>query len=704
MTINPYKYSRVLRKSCGKGQFCSYNSSAMAENILRIQMRKNENKKKKIRQSVCALFNSGGGKLVVKITDATIDRKDDTNVIDCIIHPIEQYFKSIITLSEVSENINICKSEYDCITLRISGLPALCTLNANLFLPTETEISLIPANELDTIRTILRGRIAEVSELKVPEQFLSGSHCGMRESKTIQFKHLKTEKTSKKDLGDRIIDNRFTDIISAFANASGGSIFYGINDYGKVVGESWSSEDERNKITEKLETAIQKMIWSESSRKIKRGKQWSMEFVPVKNSKNETITLTFIIVVSIQPCSGGVFTKEPESYHVEKNQVKKMHFNTWKANVFCKVAKPMPELPRQCWSTPEEAKNYMRLTQRLENFRQLGEWETIENLYETFTKENNSSVNTKLVYIFQLIAVKYRQGSDVAKELLRKFRKEMNKAEDKSIFEVEERYSTSAIERSKGKYKKAWCTIVEGLNLADKAPAGFVTASFFAQAASVLSYVVDYESFIGVSKENEDFKTKVDEHVKRAENYCHWALQHLMYVEDEFEIAREELKQRVYITLAVLYLKSVDPDHVPNSITVIENAAVMLSKAEKSLKILKGTPRLEYNHSRLLIAKSDLCFEKYQLEKTVDTRLELLKQSLQYVEEAQDLATEHGFEEIKKLCSPRKDKIKKLTGAKNDEKKSNEMIVSQQAKRRRNNVETTSWEDVESTSKKVRKS
>ena len=392
--------------------------------------------------------------------------------------------------------------------------------------------------------------------------------------------------------------------------------------------------------------------------------------------QNEAITLTFIIVVSVQPCSGGVFAEKPESHYIENNEVKEMPFEIWKENVFYKAAKPMPELQRLPWSTPKEAKNYMRLTERLENFRQLGRWETIEKVYENFTKESNFSVNTKLVVIFQLIAVKYRQGSDIARDLLEKFRAEMNKAEDKPIFELEERYSTSAIERSQGEYKEAWNTIDEGLKIAEKAPAGFVTASFFAQAASVLSHAADDESFFGMSDENEDLETKVDEHVKRAENYCHWALQHLMYVEDEFEIAREELKQRVKITLAVLYLKSIDIDHVSSS--AIKNAAAMISEAENSLMTLEGTPRLKYNHSRLLIAKSDLYFKKSLLEKTVNTRLELLKESSQYVKEAQDLATEHGFKEIKELCKSQKHKIgEEFTKVKHDQKKSDEMIVNE---------------------------
>ena len=50
--------------------------------------------------------------------------------------------------------------------------------------------------------------------------------------------------------------------------------------------------------------------------------QWDIEFVPVKNC--EETEKRFVIVASVSSCSGGVFTKEPESYYVENGKVKKM--------------------------------------------------------------------------------------------------------------------------------------------------------------------------------------------------------------------------------------------------------------------------------------------------------------------------------------------------------------------------------------------
>ncbi len=653
-----------------------------AENNLMIefsQAKTQSSTTKEIKKSVCALLNTNGGKLVLKANDATVD---NTINADKVIRPIEQYFKNIITVSEVHKKIKVVKREYDTIALRILGLSQLCTLSTNLFLPTNTEIPIIPATEQSDLQKILfRRRIVDITESekqKVPEQFFSGCDCGMRESKSVQFKNLKADETKHKDLADRIINNSFTNIMSAFANAFGGCIFYGINDDGIVVGELLKSQDDKSVITKKLETAVQKMIWPESLGKIERGKQWDIKFVPVTNcGNNEIIPLTFIIVVSVLPCSGGVFTKEPESYYVENGKVKVMSFDTWKRNMFFKVPNPSSGVERGCWSSKENERKYMSQTQCLEKFRQLGNWKKIEIGFKRLNEQNDLTVNTKLVSLFQIVTVNYRQDKfEDAKEQLEKFRDTMLLAEDKSIFDVEERYSASAIERSRGEYKEAWNIIKDGLKLADNAPAGFVPASFYAHAASVFSNLVNDESFVGMSKDDKGFEEKVHEHVERAKNYCHKALQHLAYVEDDFEIAREELKQRISITLASLCLRSASTDNLPISSSDIDMAEAKICESEESLMKLKGTPRLKYNNCRLLLVKCDLYFRKYQLEQT-DTGIEFLKESLRYVEEAEKLAKENSFEEIMRLCEPRKSQIqdkRQLEQANNNETKSNERI------------------------------
>lgn len=138
--------------------------------------------------------------------------------------------------------------------------------------------------------------------------------------------------------------------------------------------------------------------------------------------------------------------------------------------------------------------------------------------------------------------------------------------------------------------------------MARDAPAGFVIACFYVNAAYILSNLVNDNSFIGVDKNHEDFKAKVREHVEHAKLMCHMALQHLQYVEDNFEIAKEDLKQRISITLAFLHLKfsfssgPCDTDCASISNSDLQVIQAKISESETSLMTLKGTGRLDFNN------------------------------------------------------------------------------------------------------------
>ena len=124
---------------------------------------------------------------------------------------------------------------------------------------------------------------------------------------------------------------------------------------------------------------------------------------------------------------------------------------------------------------------------------------------------------------------------------------------------------------------------------------------------SSCSKLLDLDVFDGVSrKENYD----------RIEYLSDQPLQHLEYVINKaFEITKEELKQKINITQASVYLKSESMDRSRVSSLDVHQAAKKIHEAENSLKLLKGTARFCFNHCRLLLAKSDLCLRQYQLKK-----------------------------------------------------------------------------------------
>ena len=465
---------------------------------------------------------------------------------------------------------------------------------------------MLPVTEQDTLHDILfESRLVEILKHEVPQQCCYEHKTKFGESKTVEFKDIKAEKKGRNDFVSRAIKNDFADYVSGFANGSGGMIYYGIKDDGTVIGVLLPHEErDCQEITEKLQKEVRKMIWPEESGKIERGKQWNIKFVPVTNSNEKR----FVIAVSVFPCCAGVFTKEPESYYIEKKDkvklVKKMSFETWKRNMYLKVPEPK-EMNRTTWSSKRSEENYMSTTQELEKTRQCADWETIKA--ELTDSLKTTDINRQLICLFQMVAVQYRQGKfKIAENYLKQFRNIVTKTRDSSVFDVEERYSSSAIERSRGDYRKAWGIIEEGLPKADFAPAGFIPASLYAHGASVLSKLVQDKSFIDENKDDKDFKGNVRQHVKNAKRLCDMALQHLMYFKDDFKIAKEELEQRLNITLALLCLKSANEELASNS--DLKTVHDKIKEAEKSFKNLEqeGTSAFKFNYCRLLLAKSQL--------------------------------------------------------------------------------------------------
>ena len=101
--------------------------------------------------------------------------------------------------------------------------------------------------------------------------FVFGEALPFRESKDTQFKKIKCEKSKHCDLASRITNksNKLIFYVSAFANAGGGHIYYGVNNETNVVeGELITDKD---KIIKAVERAIKKMLWPKECGEPKRG-------------------------------------------------------------------------------------------------------------------------------------------------------------------------------------------------------------------------------------------------------------------------------------------------------------------------------------------------------------------------------------------------------------------------------------------------
>ena len=567
---------------------------------------------------------------------------------------------------------------------------ALITLNYNLCLATPNQvIHVLPTDALEEVVKIISREKSPLGELSsYKEDFFKGKNVEFKEDVNVQFKSLKAGATKCVTLADRVVNksNKLALYVSAFANHRGGHVYYGINDNGIVEGEEVSNKDE---IIRKVDKAINKLIWPDHCYKPKRGQEWDIFFVPVKNSEGEEIPSIFVIVIAVACCSGGVFVDAPESYHIVEGKVEKMSLTLWKAKFLSsatasatedsqplvttdRVGKEIPGdlhlLSRIRWTKKSNETRYMRLTEYSENLRQLGKWHGIRNLAQMVKNHHHSSINDELVSIFQLTAVAYRQGHfEKAKGHLKDFQTKVSSSEDSVIFQLEGCYSASAIERSRGDYKQAWSIIEDGLSLVNQVPAGLVPAAFLLNAGSILSNLAKDESFVADSKkQSEDGLTLKKKNVDQAKRYCHEALDHLKYVKKDYETAKKELSQRISITLSFLYLGSsisAGPYEGGNSTSVSEDdldcVVEKIADSRKSLE--KGTAKmLYYNNCRLQIVESDMYFRRSQQSCSASDECFYVEKSLALVEHAFELAKTKKFQEIMRYCNSRIERLRNI--------------------------------------------
>ena len=312
-----------------------------------------ETEMKKIISSVCALLNTDGGDLVMNINESLACDVQISNYIRMIEQRLTEIIGSVVMVS----NINFEKKEQK-IILHVEKSNVLISTNYNLYLPTQTQVIPVEPNaQIDIVKKLIAfdgERILHgVKTESYNSRLVKHQNCGLEENKEIQFKNLKAASSKCVTLADRMKNNKLPSYISAFANHHGGHIYYGIKDDGTVEGEVVTDKG-RGEITKKVAKTIDKMIWPQ---KPEKGKHWDIFFEPVLDINSNAIPSTYVIVVFVGSCPGGVFVEEPESYKIVNGKVGKMKFSDWKME-FCSSGKPgiPPLAQRSSWSLPRNQK------------------------------------------------------------------------------------------------------------------------------------------------------------------------------------------------------------------------------------------------------------------------------------------------------------------------------------------------------------
>ena len=589
-----------------------------------------EQKLKEIIATICGMLNTNGGKVVIHVeNDANVPIEGSLSV--QVIRRLEQTMISLIGLSQTVSKINFNEDAEDP-TILIKKNNSLITTNYHLYLPSQKQVVQVPPLEppKKVIGCIISRKIIEqpVQLHTHCQKFLQGKHCGLHENKTTQLKNLKAEQSKCTRLSDRMTGkaNKFSCYVSAFANHRGGHLYYGIKDDGFIEGEEISNDDDKSDIIKKVEKAINKMIWPEEIGQPKRGEHWEIFFEPVLDENSKPIPSTFMIVIYIAPCLGGVFTEEPECYEMVEGIVEKISYSFWKKRMlrsFWRVDHEIPQsVQRAKWSSHSAR---MAFTVGSEKLRQLisnGDWAAFNEESETLQRES-VKLEMKLSVLSQIVKAHYRRGEFTkALEYLKEYEGILPQTRDRLFFEVMGFYLRAGIYRAKGDFKAVKDHLTGALENAELIEPGLVTATVYTFAGTVTDLFSSPDIL------------------------CKKALAHLQLIPDSPGIdIHSDKKQKAHINLANFYLGcNISERSMKENVDIssLNSAKASIMAVQKS--VLERSPLSSYYDVRLNLVCSVYNYRQSQLHPDKKTRF--LRYAFDYAKKAERLAKDCQFVEM----------------------------------------------------------
>ena len=593
---------------------------------------------KEILAVICAMFNSDGGKVVIYFEiDPNIPVGGSPfSKITFVIRILEQSLISIVGLNQTVRKINFIDAK-ESITILIEKINYLITTNYNIYLPSRTQVVQVqplehPEKVVDDI--INRKIVKEpVQCRKDCQNFFKEKCCGFHENKTHMFKQLKAEQSKRTRLADRMTGkgNKFSCYVSAFANYRGGHLYFGIKDDGFIEGEEILNDDISD-IIKKVEKAINKMIWPEEIGQPKRGEHWEIFFEPVLDENAKHIPSTFVIVIYIAPCLGGVFTEEPECYEMVEGIVEKMSFKTWKERILHPVWLHCKEITssvqRITWASSKVRDAFTQADKVLMKIINNAHWALVPAQCQTLQKKNHSCV-MKLLVLSKQVTTCCRRGQlrNAGKHII-DYEKILPEAQDRLFFEVMGLYLHAALERARGNLMKLKEFLAEALSKAELIEAGLVTAIVYIFGGTVTDLL---------NSENES--REFSPHILSVK-----ALEHLRCIPDSCKVGAD-MEKKAYITLATFYLGcNISGQRIKDCINTsdIDNAKVCMTAIQKSVN--DGYPLTNYHEVQFTLVQSICNYRQSQIN--TNDKLHFLQNASNYAQKAKHIAQEYDFSEI----------------------------------------------------------
>ena len=558
-------------------------------------------------KGVCALLNTFGGKLAIKIENE--DVADFENVFDNFLRATEQRLKQFMSLLWLNKLVKMPNIQNKQFVYEIRhNEDKVFTIKYHLYLPTLKQVEEIPPSEAHE----------KIKEMSVPTTNVVHNHfsklsdftCGksvlLTESDSVQFKNVSNEKSAKTTIADRIINesNKLNKTLSAFANQSGGQVFYGISNDGIVRGQKLD-ENDKNEIEAKVTREISKMIWLQ--KRIEKDKHWNIEFIPVKDEENNMIAFLFVIRISIEPLPGGVFVQQPESYQIGRDKkVQLMSFEDWRSRIFFGVAPVTASVSRIQWSSATSHRSYFNVIFPLNELQSQAKYQAFNEDAKSI-KEKHSGTATELFVMFIESVVAYKCGMPKkANDIVRRIEellKRCQNIDDHRILEFRLCYAKSAIARSEGNIELSYKYAKDGQQVAECIPAGVFTAWFFNHMAIV-------EKFLSEKEQHTEDKAKME---KSALNHFIKALQHAKasYIEQEFTGMVADLEQRIHVFRVITILGNFATGANLKNVTPSNIKAAENDLLQYEALVVSGFLPSNYRKTYSLYALSDLRFAQW---------------------------------------------------------------------------------------------
>ena len=582
---------------------------------------------KEIIAAICAMLNTNGGIVMINI-DA--DCNISVSQMSSMVRTAEQHLIAIIG-TNIASHIHF-KEDKETVTIFVKKADSLITVDYHLYLPSQTQVIQVPPSDpQEKVKNdiVNRNAVDEPVQLESHEKtFFENKECGLSETKTIQLKNLKAGASKNTTLANRIIgkSNKFTCYVSAFANYKGGHIYYGIDDDGIVVGELIEDEMDKSKIIKKVEESIDKIIWPEQP---KRKVHWEISFEPVLDDNSAPIPSTFVIVIYIAPCFGGVFTEDPECYEMVKGKVEKMSFSTWKERILKPiqlVSLPIPDstMKRLTWGSSRIQEICSRADELL--IATINNGKSIDAISNNLVKKYPDVIELRLLILAKKVMANYRTCSlKEARKVLDEYSTCLSTASELWMFDAIHVYLETGIRTVQGHVEAVNKIISQVLIQAEIITPGRISAALYLLAAENL------------------IQQKSDDNNSPAK-FATWALQDLKHVQDLPKV-RADMEQKAHITLAMFYL-GCDRFGLPTKKGI---DSVCLKKAESSImavhqSIYEGNPMNPFREAQFIIVQSILFYRKSQVQRD---RKRFLKAAFESAKKSETHASTCNFQDIK---------------------------------------------------------